>query len=174
MPYEWEKNAEGGRAEKLPAGTHVVKIAKVKYEGKDGLFRPSQDGSPKMMVVFADRHGREAGLMITLSPKAAWVLARLMSAAGADLKRMDVDGVTPRHFADADFAEPQLLGRYLRVQVIPTDRPDWPDVEPLRRDPTNPLPQRDPKAMSAARPKSSPAAEPDADSAAEDDDTIPF
>ena len=61
-------------------------------------------------------------------------MARLLSAAGADMARMKADGVLPRDFAYEDFARANLVGRRLRVEIEYTrgsDGKEYPDVTPI-------------------------------------------
>jgi hypothetical protein len=167
MPYDWEGAAEGGQAEKLPAGTHDVTITKVIFSKKDAAPFRAGDGSPQIMVVMADGAGREVGQMITLSDKAGWVLARLMGASGANLGRMKADGVVPQHFADPAWATKQLVGRKLRVDI--KWKPDgYPDVTPIRRDP-GAAPSLPPLPGAAGAPAARPAAPPPPVQGVEDD-----
>ena len=160
MAYDWEKaaNKEGGEyAERMPEGVHDVEVKRLLFGSKKGGAFRSRDGDPQIMVIFADREGREAAQMVTLSEKAGWVLARLLSAAGADMARMKGDGVLPKDFAHEDFARANLVGRRLRVEVEYKrggDGKEYPDVTPVRTRP-------------AAAPP--PAAEDDLDP-----DTIPY
>ena len=141
MGYDWEKAAaqEGGEyAERMPAGVHDVEVKRVLFGSKGGGPFQSRAGDPQIMLIFADRQGREAAQMVTLSEKAGWVLARLLSAAGADMARMKADGVLPRDFANQEFARANLTGRRLRVEVAYTrgnDGKEYPDVTPIRTRP---------------------------------------
>jgi hypothetical protein len=145
MAYDWEKAAaqEGGEyAERIPAGVHDVEIRRVLFGSKGGgLFR-SRAGDAQIMLIFADREGRECTQMVTLSEKAGWVLARLLSAAGADMARMKADGILPRDFANPEFARANLVGRRLRIDLAYTpggDGKEYADVTPVRARPSAPL-----------------------------------
>lgn len=141
MAYDWEKAAtqEGGDyAERIPAGVHDVEIRRVLFGSKKGGAFRSRDGDPQIMLIFSDREGREASQMVTLSDKAGWVLARLLSAAGADMKRMKADGVLPRDFANQEFARANLVGRRLRADIQYKrggDGKEYADVTPVRTRP---------------------------------------
>ena len=141
MAFDWEQEAskEGGDyAERIPAGVHDVEITRVLFGSKGGGVFQSRAGDPQIMLILADREGREAAQMVTLSQKAAWALARLLSAAGANLTRMKADGVEPKDFADEGFATANLVGRRLRIDLkykAGGDGKEYADVTPIRRQP---------------------------------------
>jgi hypothetical protein len=141
MAFDWEKastQAASDYAERIPPGTHDVEIRRVLFGSKKGGAFRSRDGDPQIMLIFIDRQGREASQMVTLSEKAGWVLARLLSAAGADMKRMKADGVLPRDFANQEFARANLVGRRLRVDLKYKrggDGKEYADVTPVRTRP---------------------------------------
>ena len=141
MAFDWEKAStqEGGDyAERIPSGVHDVQIKRLLFGSKKGGAFKSRDGDPQIMLIFADREGREAAQMVTLSDKAGWVLARLLSGAGADMARMKADGVLPRDFANQEFARANLVGRCLRVDLKYTacnDGKEYADVTPIRTRP---------------------------------------
>jgi len=138
MAYDWEKastQAASDYAERIPAGVHDVVIKRLLFGSKKGGAFKSRDGDQQIMLIFADGEGREAAQMVTLSEKAGWVLARLLSAAGADMKRMKADGVLPRDFANQEFARANLVGRRLRVDLkykAGNDGKEYADVTPVR------------------------------------------
>jgi hypothetical protein len=139
MAYDWEKAstqaASGNYAERIPAGVHDVAIKRLLSGSKKGGAFRSRDGDPQIMLIFADGEGREASQMVTLSEKAGWVLARLLSAAGADMARMKADGVLPHDFANQEFARANLVGRRLRVDLrykAGNDGKEYADVTPVR------------------------------------------
>ena len=163
MAFDWEKASTqqgGDYAERIPAGVHDVEVRRILFGSKKGGAFRSRDGDPQIMLIFADREGREAAQMVTLSDKAGWVLARLLSAAGADMARMKADGVLPRDFANQEFARANLVGRRLRVELKYKrggDGKEYADATPIRRPPAS--------------------AAPPADTAPQDDldpDTVPF
>ena len=141
MAYDWEKastQAASDYAERIPAGVHDVEIRRVLFGSKKGGAFKSRDGDQQIMLIFADGEGREAAQMVTLSDKAGWVLARLLSAAGADMKRMKADSVLPRDFANQEFARANLVGRRLRVDLkykAGNDGKEYADVTPVRTRP---------------------------------------
>ena len=141
MAFDWEKAStqEGGDyAERIPSGVHDVEIKRLLFGSKKGGAFKSRDGDPQIMLIFADGDGREASQMVTLSDKAGWVLARLLSAAGADMKRMKADGVLPCDFANQEFARANLVGRRLRVDLkykAGNDGKEYADVTPVRTRP---------------------------------------
>lgn len=122
MGYPWRDNAnsEGPqRAAKIPKGNGIhLRIAKIVF-GKGSEKFASKSGDPQIGIVYQDQEAREAFEMMTLSDKAGWKLAKLMSAFDppANLARMEEDGVEPGHFADPDFAEANLLNRQLHADV---------------------------------------------------------
>lgn len=128
----WQKEAEKAGAEKLPLGTHDVKIVRLVWE-KQGEPMLSQSGDVQFMVIFQDAAQREAALTITLSAKAAWVLARLCSRAGMDLAKMDEAGVGLDRFEDREFANKNLLNRELAIKLTQRQGSQYPDIEPLVR-----------------------------------------
>ncbi|MBN2582539.1 MAG: hypothetical protein JXL80_05680 [Planctomycetes bacterium] len=133
--YNWQENAdrEGSeRAEKIPTGQHDLEIVRVVFGNRQGLFR-TRDGDPQIMLVFADPQGREASQMYTLSDKAGWTLAKLMSAAGANLQRMTAEGVKPQNFAEEQFAMKNLVGRRIRADVA-WDQKGYSTITPIRRE----------------------------------------
>jgi hypothetical protein len=121
MPYDWTEasTAEGAEhSERLPSGIHTVTITRIIHNGKNGPFE-SKNGDPQILVVFSDDQAREATQMITLSQKAGWVLAKLMTNFDPpmNLTKMTEAGVTPDSFASPDFAETNLVGRKLAIKV---------------------------------------------------------
>ena len=140
MPYKWNDNAEAEgqqQAEKMPAGLHTVKIAKILHGSKGESFA-SRNGDPQILLVFTDGVGREAAQMVTLSERAGWVLAKIMAAFDppANLARMETDGVEPAHFMDPAFADRILLNRKLDVEieyVTGKDGKEYPNVTPVRQ-----------------------------------------
>ena len=144
MAFDWEKASTqqgGDYAERIPSGVHDVEIKRLLFGSKKGGAFRSRDGDPQIMLIFADREGREASQMVTLSDKAGWVLARLLSAAGADMARMKADGVLPRDFANQEFARANLVGRRLRVDLKYKrggDGKEYADVTPVRTRPAAP------------------------------------
>ena len=149
MAYDWEKAASqesGDYAERMPAGIHDVEVKRVLFGSKGGGLFKSRAGDPQIMLIFADREGREASQMVTLSEKAGWVLARLLSAAGADMARMKTDGVLPRDFTNQEFARANLVGRRLKVDLKYKpggDGKEYADVTPIRQRATDAPPADD-------------------------------
>ena len=114
----WTEKAEGGQsAEKMPAGYHHVTAVKIVYGKRDGPDFTSKYGDPQIMVVFVNSADQEAACMFTLSDRAAWVMAKFMKAAGADLAKMDKAGVTIKNFEDAPFTNRQIKGRECWIEV---------------------------------------------------------
>lgn len=153
MGYAWRDNAnsEGAqRAAKIPKGNGIhLRISKIVY-GKGSEKFASKGGDPQIGIVYQDQEAREAFEMMTLSDKAGWKLAKLMSAFDppANLARMEEDGVEPGHFADPDFAEANLLNRQLHADVD-YDNQGYVLINPIKRqgtessDVTTPSPSDD-------------------------------
>lgn len=140
MGFNWKDkaNEEGGQyADPLPDGVHDVEIIRVVFSKKDGEAFRSKSGDPQIMLIFADAEGREASQMVTLSFRAAWVLAKILDAAGADLDAMEGDGVEPKDFAGEAFANANLVGRQLRIEVTWSKNAsgrEFADVAPIKTD----------------------------------------
>ena len=122
MSFDWNEKASedggGDFAERLPTGMHQVHIVKVVHGGKNGTFESSK-GDPQILIIFADQEAREAAQFVTLSDKAGWVLARILKECDppANMSKMTEAGITPESFADPEFAETNLVGRKLAINV---------------------------------------------------------
>jgi hypothetical protein len=161
MAYSWNESAqaEGSAAqgERLPKGIHDVAIKKIVFGGRNGPFT-SQDGSPQILLIFADSQDREVAQMVTLNHKAGWVLARILGSFDppANLARMEADGVEPDWFIKEEFATKQLLDRKLRIQVAykaGTNGKEYADIVPVK-------PQVNEPPTVAPAPAAAPAAPP--------------
>ncbi len=119
MPYKWSENdSEGaGASEKMTPGVYQATVAKVVMGSKSKPQFKSKSGDVQIMVVFKNAIDQEASAMYTLSDKAAWTLVRLLSRCGVDLKKMEADGVEPKHFGNQKVAESYLLGRRVMIEV---------------------------------------------------------
>lgn len=169
MAYAWSQAAESEgpqQAERIPDGEHAVRIVKIMYGSRQGAFQ-SKSGDPQIMLVFQDRQAREITLMLTLSDKAGFMLAKLLSACDppANLARMEADGIEPAHFANPEFADGNLVGRNLTIQVEPGKDPRYPLVTPVpKRGDESVAPASDDSPPSADEPPPSddlpPSAEP--------------
>ena len=176
MPYDWKAAAEkeSRETEKLPAGQHRVTIAKVIHGSKDGPF-VSQKGDRQILIVYTDREGREASSMYTLSEAAAWAIARVLDVSGANLQKMTERGITPEAFADEAFANANLVGRSLFIDVKYNDK-GYPRITPIKPQasavaPTSlPAPQPAKTARAPVAAAATTSFDPDADK----DDNIPF
>lgn len=124
MAFNWTKSVS---APQLEPGDHKCTIKEVKREGKGGVFE-TNDGSPKLMVVYEDHRGAQIAQFFALNEKSAWVLAKLLSAVepAIDLAAITAAGITPAHFADIGFARKNLVEKqrtvFVRVKV--SDRVD--------------------------------------------------
>lgn len=116
MAFGWNKASEQSAAAKMGPGVHAVRVSKIVTGGKSGPFK-SKSGDPQIMVVYESEDNAEASEMLTLSEKAGWTLARLLSRVGVDLDAMERDGIEPRHFAQKEMAESHLLGKSLWIRV---------------------------------------------------------
>lgn len=121
--YDWSNPASppGGTAPKLPPGRHEVRIARVMHENKEGNAFATRDDDPAMCVIFEDAQGREAMEFVATvdDSEKSWALRAMFQAFNppANLEKMAAAGVTPSRFADHAFAEKQLVGRRLVVDV---------------------------------------------------------
>lgn len=137
VAYAWRDEAEkeGARGAKLPKGRHRVQITRIVYEGKEGPF-VSKGNDPQIMLIFEDRQARETNQMVTLSHKAGWTLAKLLGCCDppANLSRLEADGIEPQHFADPEFADANLVGRQLTIDLDFENRDGklWPLVTPVK------------------------------------------
>lgn len=144
--YDWNKASEGqADTEKVPAGQHTLKIVKIVFGSKKNGPFISSNNDPQIMLIFADDQAREVALMVTLSEKAAFKLAGILKAAGANIDAMTRDGITPDRFADEKFANANLLGRSLTANVTYDDK-GYADVKPLRPRPGQTAPTKQPDA----------------------------
>lgn len=154
MNYDW--NTEANKTQEhnntpLPDGTHNVVIKKVVFGRKDGTPFTNKTGDPQIMLVFADDQGREVMQMYPLSNSEGWRLAQIMRARGADLTRMQAAGVTPESFLDPTFAEKNLVGHGLTIEVKARE---WQgrtyyNVNPIARQPGGDAAQTGPKLQEA-------------------------
>ena len=137
MATKWQEQADSegaGQTEKIPNGVHDLTIVKVVFGKKDGKAFKSKSEDPQIMLVFNDPQDREAAQMVTLSRKAEFILAKFLGAAGANLAKMELDGVDVKDFAVPAFANANLIGRKLRAEVKWVD--GYSEITPIRRDPT--------------------------------------
>lgn len=119
MGYNWTDEAEkDGRAPKIPAGKHELRIEEIVFERKSGPFI-SNKGDPQILVVMRDKERRESATMVTLSAAGGWVLAKLLKSCqpSVNLAKLHADGIEPKHFANPDFANSVLIGRQLLCDV---------------------------------------------------------
>lgn len=123
--YKWTEEAEregGSNAEMIPHGFEgEVTITKLVFgKGQGDAYEPftSKAGDPQMLIIVADDQEREAAQMVTLSDKAGWVLAKFLQGIGANLQKLEEQGIGPEKFADEpDWAQKVLVGRALQVSV---------------------------------------------------------
>lgn len=110
MAYDWEGQAEQEGAPKSEPGWHIYTVTGVLRGTRTKTFE-SRAGDPQILVVFTDEEGLEAAQMFTLSEKAGWALARFVSRAGVDVRKLREDGVEPGDWADEDFAKRKIMHR---------------------------------------------------------------
>lgn len=133
--YDWEgaANSEGPvNAPKVPAGQHELTITKIVFGKGPAPFQTSK-GDPYILVVFSDPQGRECSANYTLSDAAGWVLAKMLSASGANMQRMKAAGITPQNFAAEEFCTKQLMGRKILAQVD-WDAKGYSAVTPIKKE----------------------------------------
>jgi len=170
MGYWTDKAKDEGpqRAPAIPAGQHRLEILKIVYgkgAGENYQQFQTKAGDPQIMVVFRDKLEREAAEMFTLSDAAAFKIAKLLEAIGADLESMESDGITVEAFAEPQFANAQLVGRVLQAQVAyeEANGKHYAKITPApaakRTEPEKPAPTRKPSPQ--AWPPPEPAAEED-------------
>jgi hypothetical protein len=109
MAYAWKQAAQG--APKMSEGYHLLKVMRVSNEGKEGEVMRSKSGDPQLRVTVANAKGEQSRILVTLSHAGGWVLAQMLEHSGADLDRMEREGVDVSNFEDIDFATQQLVGR---------------------------------------------------------------
>ena len=131
MAYDWEKNGESDRADKLSAGEHTLTIIKVITEKNDIPYQ-SKAGDPQILLVYQDDDGRELPDWFTLNPASRWKLLRLMSRCGCDLERAEKEVGNIKNFADPDTVEPWLLDKAFLGRVY--EENGYTNVEPLKRE----------------------------------------
>lgn len=162
MPYSWKDEAakEGpANAPRIPAGRHELQISKLVFGSKTGGFFSAKDGSRQIMVIFTDSVNREANIMVTLSEKAAWVLAKILEAAGANLAKMQEAGIEPSKFTDERFATANLVGRKLMADVTwskGNDGKEYADITPLRPGTATPPAAKQSASATAVNPEEIP------------------
>lgn len=119
MGFNWTEQAtkEGPTSVPIPDGTHRVTITKIIHAGKGNEEFMTKNGDKQMLVIFADAGGREAPEYFTLNAAAGFRVAKLAAAAGLDLEKMEASNITPESFGDTTFAEKNLLGRELTIEV---------------------------------------------------------
>jgi hypothetical protein len=167
MSYDWVGSSENKNSSTMDDGFHLVRVVKVIHGRKDGSLFTSRNDDPQIMVVIENSNEDQAVMMFTLSSKAGWTLARFLSCAGADLVKMNDDGVVPLGFTDEPFAKIQLMDRELWVLVESRTGKKYPDITPYY--------ERDiaPEKIAAARADQTSEAGPDPQERLEDGD-IPF
>ena len=137
MSFSWTQSTSSADKAQLTEGYHKVKAVKVMRYKKDGTEIVSRQGVPQVYVVLGNSHGEESLVSFTLNDKAGWKLAQFLKASGANLEKMDADGVKPEAFADESFAIKQLADRECWVYVSPNgkyvnvDYIDESDVPPM-------------------------------------------
>jgi len=159
MSYDWSAPAQSPNAPKMKAGGHEAVISRIVSTKQDGSEFFTKAGEPQIMLVFTNAQGEEATLFCILSddPNKSWALRAVLHAIGAKVELLMQHGIKPEHFRNKEWAEKQLKGRKLRVDVGYRKNPNSPenpymDVIPMR-------PAMTPEQIAAAgKPASAPAA----------------
>jgi hypothetical protein len=180
MAYDWKGEADKVPP-KMPRGTNAATIMRVLDGGKGGKFR-SRNNDPQIMVVFGADSGAQCAQMYTLSDKASWTLAKLVSRCGIDPMELTRQGIEPKHFANTSIAEEWLKGKKLWIHVeyeTTEDGKTYSRVEPLTAEEANAAPSEPMNARAPQRRREPVAvgADPFADGdqpPPPDDDDIPF
>jgi hypothetical protein len=168
------------RAGKMPNGVFNVEVVRLLWEKRDGSSFRTSKGDQQFGIILADTKGREVMDMISINDAAGWKLARLLSAAGADMQMMKDKNIGMAHFKDREFAAKALIGRKLTIGVGYNLDSGYPEVTPMK--PGTPEVEGDPaptstnasRAANAARPyAAAPTGSAPADAGVDDDD-IPF
>ena len=118
MSFGWNQAADGG-SDRLSEGYHQVKCIRVSRANKQGEAYQTAEGHAQLYTVWENADGAQGLVIFTLSNKAAWTLAQMMKFSGADLDRMEKDGITPDHFTDVEFARKKILDRSCWVHAKP-------------------------------------------------------
>jgi len=135
--YDWEAAAENNRSDKMRPGKQKLMVKKIRFQDRDGIRYESKSQHPQILLIYHNEHDEECTDMMTLSDKAAWTLARLLSAmdtdANAQLKKL---GVTPADFAAREVAEqwllPQNQGAAFMADVVYPEGKEYPDIIPFK------------------------------------------
>jgi len=143
MAYDWAgESNKTGRAPATTPGEHLLKIVRVIHSKQNGQAFMTRSNEPQMMVVYGDEACGECSEMMTLTAKAGWTLARMLSACGVNMERLQVDGLEPRDFVDPEFATTFLMpggvGLKFKARVSYTkgnDGKDYPTIMPIRAQP---------------------------------------
>ena len=158
MSYDWSAPAQSPNAPKMKAGAHEAVISRVVSTKQDGSEFFTKAGEPQIMLVFTNAQGEEATLFCILSddPNKSWALRAVLHAIGAKVELLTQHGVKPEHFRNKEWAEKQLKGRRLRVDVGYRKNPNSPenpymDIIPMR-------PAMTPAQVESARTAPAPAA----------------
>lgn len=121
---DWNEDANRevpNRAERLPDGVHTVKIDRILHGSKNGGPFVTRDNEPQVLLILVDEQGREATTFVLLSEheqrRVRFVHLCARCRPAMDLSQMTLNEVRPKDFADPDFADTNLLGRELRVDV---------------------------------------------------------
>jgi hypothetical protein len=123
MSFDWnDQQSQYEQAPLIPEGRAWVRIKSVRHGSKNGGLFTTKAGDPKMLIIFEDAHGNEGSDMISLSPQAAFRVKALLEACHDpfDFDKMNADGVTPRSFADTEFATVNLVDRHCWMNVSHT------------------------------------------------------
>jgi hypothetical protein len=151
MATNWIEKAdsEGQQADLMPEDTHLAKIVNFYHGKKDGSKTfASKGGDPQVLLIFQNRDGEQATQMVTLSEKAAWVMAKILKAASVDLAEMQASGVDISSFADPDICRKYLVDRKLWIEVTHTQSGDktYTNCKPVLETDVSPLKVKESRA----------------------------
>lgn len=117
MPINTDNDAPQ-EAEKLPPGTHRVKIARILTAKRGGTgFKNKSDGSRKILMVLEDEAFREAMYDAPVEGRALWKMNALLKACGHQSETMNNAGVEYVDFLDQKIAEQWLLHHVINIEI---------------------------------------------------------
>lgn len=117
----WKESAEqeGPQSLKAGAGHHYFTITKIIRVNKDGQPFKANDGSDKILLILTNQQNEEAMMSLTLSERAKWVTAKLLSRVGVELEELDNENVAITDLVHDGVAERYFLNRSCYAYVGP-------------------------------------------------------
>ena len=132
-------------SEKLGAGTHTVKIAKVKETKKDGTQFVDKNGNEGWLVIYEDKDGVSHLETLYFGGGAGQKMINLLTAIG-ELK----DG---EDYRARDWQPSDVIGAYLQLTIEETKDPQYPLNVPFNGyKPAEGIAKSEPKKEVAAAP----------------------